>query len=88
MPADPSPELFVIESVPQSADEPEEENFIIRTALSDGQWTVSPIEMKGTYDVRWFLNDKGIDEKRIAHAIAELTRGKRVRVSQRFLNAS
>lgn len=36
--------------------------------------------VQGTYDVRWFLDANGVDERRIACAIAELGRSKRVKV--------
>ena len=64
-----SPALFEIETASPEADDPENEMFVIRMRL------------QGTYEVREFLSDHGIDEKRIAFAIEELSRNKRVKVS-------
>ena len=64
-----SPALFEIETASPEADDPENEMFMIRMRL------------QGTYEVREFLSDHGIDEKRIAFAIEELSRTKRVKVS-------
>ena len=70
MPA-PAPEFFEIEAASPEFDEPENETYVIRMRL------------QGTYEVRWFLSDHGVDEKRIAFAIEELSRTRRVKVSQR-----
>ena len=67
----PTPELFEIEAVSPEATEPENESYVIRMRLN------------GTYEVRSFLSDHGVDEKRIAFAIEELSRTRRVRVRQR-----
>jgi hypothetical protein len=63
----PAPELFEIEADSESQ-EPENETYVIRTRL------------RGTYEVRSFLSDVGVDEKRIAFAIAELGRSRHVKV--------
>ena len=63
-----SPELFEIEAVSSEADDPEDETFVIRMRL------------QGTYEVREFLSDQGVDEKQIAFAIEELSRSRQVKV--------
>jgi len=63
-----SPELFEIEAVSPKADDPENETFVIHKRL------------KGTYEVREFLSDQGVDEKQIAFAIEELSRSRQVKV--------
>jgi hypothetical protein len=63
-----SPELFEIEAASPEAGDPENETFVIRMRL------------QGTYEVRAFLSDNGVNEKRIAFAIEELSRTKRVKV--------
>jgi hypothetical protein len=71
MPAiDPVPESFEIEATSLEACEPENETFVILARV------------QGTYDVRRFLDDNGVDEKRIACAIAELGQSKRVKVKK------
>ena len=62
------PELFEIEAVSPEADDPENETFVIRICL------------QGTYEVRAFLSDNGVNEKRIAFAIEELGRTGQVMV--------
>lgn len=61
-----SPELFEIEAASLEASEPENESYVIRMRL------------QGTYEVRSFLSDQGVDEKRIAFAIEELGHSRRV----------
>lgn len=66
MPAtNPAPELFEIEAASPEADEPENQTYEIRMRL------------QGPYEVRSFLSDFGVDEKRIAFAIEELSRSRR-----------
>jgi len=73
MPAiDPIPELFEIEAVTPESSEPNNESYVIRMRL------------KGTYEVRSFLSDNGVDEKRIAFAIAELGRSRQVKVGNQM----
>ena len=83
MPANFVPEVFVIEATSQEAHEPGEERYLIRSQLSHSHWTVAPTDTMGIYDVRWFLNDNGVNDKDIAIAIEELSRRKRVMVSKR-----
>lgn len=64
-----APKSFEIEAVSAEVREPENEGYIIR------------IRLNGTYEVRSFLSDLGVDEKRIARAIAELGHTKQVTVS-------
>lgn len=69
MPAiNPIPELFEIEAVAPEATEPNNESYVIR------------MRVNGTYEVRSFLSDNGVDEKRIAFAIAELGHSRQVKV--------
>ena len=68
MPAkNPVPELFEIEAASPAGD-PENETYILRMRL------------EGAYELRAFLADNGVDEKRIAFAIAELGRSQQVTV--------
>jgi hypothetical protein len=67
-----APESFVIEAVSPESQEPENESYIIR------------MQLQGTYEVRSFLSDNGVDEKRIAFAIEELSRNRQVTVTTRF----
>ena len=62
------PELFEIEAASPETDDPGNETFVIRMRL------------QGTYEVREFLSDNGVDERRIALAIAELARSGQTRV--------
>ena len=64
-----APKSFEIEAVSPEIREPKNESYIIRMRLN------------GTYEVRSFLSDLGVDEKRIARAIAELGHTKQVTVS-------
>ena len=69
MPAtDPASEVFEIEADSPEAREPENESYVIRMRLN------------GAYEVRSFLSDQGVDERRIAYAIEELGRSRRVKV--------
>ena len=66
MPAiDSAPELFEIEATSPEVDEPENQTYEIGMRL------------QGLYKVRSFLSDIGVDEKRIAFAIAELGRSRK-----------
>jgi hypothetical protein len=72
MPArNPTPELFEIETVSSEAHDPEHDIYVICMRL------------QGTYEVRSFLSDNGVDEKRIAFAIEELSRTGQVKVRNR-----
>ena len=64
----PAPESFVIETVSHEVQEPENESYVIRLRLKDA------------YEVRSFLSDNGVNEKRIAFAFAELSRKGQVTV--------
>ena len=64
------PELFEIEAASPIAGEPENESYVIRMRL------------QGTYEVRSFLSDIGVDEKRIAFAIEELSRTRQAKVKK------
>jgi hypothetical protein len=70
----PAPELFEIEAASPEACDQQDESYVIR------------IHLEGTYEVRAFLSDNGVDEKRIAFAIAELGRSRRVIVRNQPLN--
>jgi len=64
----PAPELFEIEAASEGF-EPENESYVVRMRL------------QGTYEVRSFLSDNGVDDKRIVFAIEELSRSGQVKVS-------
>ena len=66
--SNPAPQLFEIEIIPSETGDPQGESYVIR------------IHLEGTYDVRAFLSDNGVDEKRVALAIAELGRSRHVSV--------
>jgi len=69
MPAsNPTPELFEIEAASPEVREPENESYVVRMRL------------QGTYEVRSFLSDNGVDDRRIAFAIEELSRSGQVKV--------
>jgi len=63
-----APELFEIEATSPEAAEPENQTYVIR------------MRMQGPYEVRSFLSNNGVDERRIAFAIAELGRSRLVNV--------
>lgn len=63
-----APDLFEIEAVSPEVSEPENESYVIRMRL------------QGTYEVRSFLSDNGVDERGIAFAIEELSRTRQVKV--------
>jgi len=65
---DSAPELFEIETISSETCDPQDESYVIR------------IRLEGTYEVRAFLSDQGVDEKRIAFAIAELGHSRHVSV--------
>ena len=88
MPANFVPEVFVIETASQEVHEPGDERYVIRTQLSNGQWTEASTDIIGVYDVRWFLNDNGVNDKDIAFAIEELSRRRRITVSKRSWKAA
>ena len=77
------PELFVIEASSPRPQEPATESYIVRTRLRNGNWTRTPLNLAGVYEVRLFLDDKGVEGKRIALAIEELSRKRTVQVSCR-----
>lgn len=64
-----APELFDIEAASPEVLEPENESYVVHMRL------------QGTYEVRSFLSDVGIDERKIAMAVEELSRRRRVTVS-------
>jgi hypothetical protein len=87
MSADTFTQCFIIEAVSQHS-EPVNPSYRVRTRLNSGVWRTAPTNLTGIYDVRWFLNDSGIDEKRIALAVEELRRSGHVMVSGRSLKAA
>ena len=69
MPAiNPAPELFEIEADSPEARGPQNETSVICMRL------------QGMYEVRSFLSDLGVDEKKIAFAVEELGRSRQVKV--------
>jgi hypothetical protein len=71
-----APELFEIEADSPEADEPENQTYTIRMRLL------------GPYEVRSFLSDQGVDDRRIALAIEELGHSQRVQVKKRSQKAA
>ena len=65
-----APECFVIEAVSRGTQDPEDESYIIQ------------VQLKGAYEVRSFLSDNGVNEKRIAFALAELSHKSRVMLTR------
>jgi len=59
---------------------PEDENYIVLTRLN-GNWTTTPVGLKGILSVRWFLKDNCVARKRIAFAVEELCRTRETEVS-------
>jgi hypothetical protein len=82
------PEVFVIEAASQEEHQLNDEPYVIRTQLNNGQWTMAPTDIMGIYDVRWFLNDNGVNDKDIVFAIEELSRRRWVTVNKRSRNAA
>lgn len=62
------PELFVIEAAAPKPEDPENQNYEIR------------LQLRGTYEVRSFLSDSGVSDRRVAFAIEELSRTGQVTV--------
>jgi len=88
MPAAPvTPELFLIKAVSPEPGRPEDENYIVLTRLSNGDWATNPVGLKGIFAVRWFLNDNCVETKRIALAVEELSRTRETKVSNRAAQA-
>jgi len=70
-------ELFEIEAASPEANNLENETFVIRMRVQ------GTYRLQGTYQVREFLSDHHVDEKRIAFAIEELSRRRQVKVTTR-----
>jgi hypothetical protein len=68
-----APDLFVIKAISPERQKPENENYELRTQLNNGKWTPSAMGLKGTLEVKWFLNSNGVDEATINLAIEELS---------------
>ena len=68
-------ELFEIEAALPEANNLENQTFVIRMRVQGS--------LQGTYQVREFLSDHHVDEKRIAFAIEELGRCRQVKVTTR-----
>jgi hypothetical protein len=66
------PQSFIIKAVSPEPQKPENENYIVLTKLNNGNWTTTPIGLKGIFAVRWFLTDNCVDTKRVAVAVEEL----------------
>jgi hypothetical protein len=75
------PERFVIEAISTLPQNPAVESYTVRTQLRSGRWTMGFTSLAGLYEVRLFLNDKGIENKKIALAIEELSQRRRVQVN-------
>lgn len=61
---------------------------MVRTRLRNGNWAGSPVSLSGMYEVRLFLDDKGVESKKIALAIEELSLKQRVQVNCRVRTAA
>ena len=66
MRANPTIEFYIIAKVPQEENDPAQQIYLIRTRRNNGQWTTEPLDLIGTSDARWFLNDNGVEERDIA----------------------
>jgi hypothetical protein len=75
------PSLFVIKGVSPESQMPENEDYIVLTKLNDGNWTTTPLGLKGIFAVRWFLNDNLVERKQIAIAVEELSSNRQTTVS-------
>ena len=71
-----TPEQFEIEAASPQFCDPEDGTYVVCMRL------------QGTYEVRSFLSDNGVDERRIAFAIEELGRSRRVSVKNQPEKAS
>ncbi len=77
------PESVVIEATSPASQQPATASYIVRTRLRNGNWAGSPVSLSGMYEVRLFLDDKGVESKKIALAIEELSLKRRVQVDCR-----
>jgi hypothetical protein len=75
------PELFVIKAVSPEPQKPENENYIVLTKLNNGNWTTTPVGLKGIFAVRWFLTDNCVETKRVAFAVEELCKRRQTTVT-------
>jgi hypothetical protein len=75
------PESVLIEAMSSGSQPPATASYVVRTRLKNGDWTGSSTSLSGMYEVRVFLDDKGVESKRIALAIEELSLKRRVQVS-------
>jgi hypothetical protein len=73
--------LFVIKGVSPESQMPENEDYIVLTKLNDGNWTTTPLGLKGIFAVRWFVNDNLVERKQIAIAVEELSSNRQTTVS-------
>lgn len=77
-------QFFIIEAVSHEPLEPASETYLIQTHLDDGVSRAAPRTLTGIANVRWFLNDNGVDERRVALAVEELSARRHVMVSSRL----
>ena len=75
------PELFVIEASSPGSDEPATSNYVVHTRLRNGNWKRNPTTLAGMYEVRLFLDDRGVEDKKIALAIEDLSLNRKVQVN-------
>ena len=80
--------LFIIEATSEENREPIKEKYLIRTRQSSGQWTIVATDLTGIFEIRCFLSDHGVDAKRIAFAVEELSRSRHVLVISESLQAA
>ena len=89
MPALPfQPESVLIEATSPGSQQPATASYTVRTRLRNGNWAGSPVSLRGMYEVRLFLDDKGVESKKIALAIEELSLKQRVQVNCRAQTAA
>ena len=77
------PDVFIIEASSPRSEEPATSNYVVHTRLRNGNWTRNPLTLAGMYEVRLFLDDRGVEAKRIALAIENLSLNRRVQVNCR-----
>ena len=75
------PESVLIEATSSGSQQPSTASYTVRTRLRNGNWAGSAVNLSGMYEVRLFLDEKGVESKRIALAIEELSVKRRVQVT-------
>ena len=81
----PLPELFVIKASSPKPQKPVDEEYFVRTRLTDGHWEHSPRGLNGTGELKWLVRSNQVDATRINLAIEELSHTRMTTVSARKL---